>query len=224
MAHLALRVGSPRAKEGAGVGGLRACCQHILLAKSGKRHPAPAQLLVFAVLCPALLQKGSDKRRDRNTAPVAWWGIPLLRQRGNWKVKLGAGILIHPKGIRWLAWIHDVNSEEQIHFLLLSGNTNEKINSYHFSFSKNEAGSSVLLHQKQDRPSTAARLARCFRKSIHQTHLLDSHHGSLLWFSLLAPMGSASGGQSFWFTDPSWLQQTSAFPPDTAAFAVRTAS
>lgn len=52
-----------------------------------------------------------------------------------------------------------MNSEEQICFLLLSRNTNEEINSYCFSLLKTEAGSSVLLHQKQGMPSTAARLA-----------------------------------------------------------------
>lgn len=52
-----------------------------------------------------------------------------------------------------------MNSEEQICFLLLSRNTNEEINSYCFSLLKTEAGSSVLFHQKEGMPSTAARLA-----------------------------------------------------------------
>lgn len=47
---------------------------------------------------------------------------------------------------------------------------------------------------------------------------------SLQRLALLTPIGSAGSGQLFWITDPSWLEQTSAFHPDTAASGVRTAS
>jgi len=81
-------------------------------------------------------------------------------------VKLGASRLIHPKGIQWLGWIHDVNSE-QIFFLLPIRNTNEKINSYHLPLLKTKAEPSALLHQKHSRPRTAARPAGRFGKSTH---------------------------------------------------------
>lgn len=93
---------------------------------------------------------------------------------------LGAGRLIHLKGTQLFSWIPDVNAEEQICFLLLSGNTNEKINSKHFCLLKMEAGHSVLLHQKQGRPSTATRLAGSLGKLLIG-HLCSFFcHGGLL--------------------------------------------
>lgn len=71
-------------------------------------------------------------------------------------------------------------AEEQICFLLLSVNTNEKINSDHFPLLKTEAGPSVLLHQNQGRPNTARRLAGSLGKSTHWTFLLIFCCGGLL--------------------------------------------
>lgn len=86
-----------------------------------------APCMCFLVPSRAPVGPGQDRKWEHGSC-----AIHQLRQRGNWKVKLGAGGLIHPKDTQWLGWIHDVNSEEQICFLLLSRNTNEKINSYHF--------------------------------------------------------------------------------------------
>jgi len=62
--------------------------------------------------------------------------------------------------MRRLGWRHDVNAEEQICFLLLSGNTNKEIKSYCFFLSGPAAGSSTLLPRGGAGPAAARTAAQ----------------------------------------------------------------
>lgn len=146
-----------------------------------KKVSSTSSALCFGclVLCSPMRVFRQERKQEHNSCGMMR-NTTQLRQRGNWRAMLGAGRLIHLKGTQLFSWIPDVNAEEQICFLLLSGNTNEKINSSLFCLLKTEAGHSVLLHQKQGRPSTATRLARSLGKSTHWTFLLVFCCGGLL--------------------------------------------
>lgn len=119
------------------------------------------------VSCSPMRVFRQERKWEHNSCGMMRTTTQQPRCRGSWRARLGAGRLIHLKGTQWFGRIPDVNSEEQICFLLLSGNTNEKINSDLFPLLKSEAGPSVLPHQKQGKPSTATRLAGSLRKSTH---------------------------------------------------------
>lgn len=108
---------------------------------------------------------------------------------------LGAGRLIHLKGTQWFGWIPDVNAEEQICFLLLSGNTNEKINSDHFPLLKTEAGPSVLLHQRSRADPAQQQGLLGALGSLVIGHFFAN---VLLWrFALLTPWALLAVGSCF---------------------------